>query len=333
MKINSYAAFEPKSQLDKYQYEAIPLGPEDLRVKVSYCGICHSDIHLIDNDWAISQYPLIAGHEIIGVITDLGERVSGFNIGDRVGIGWQCDSCLHCEWCLQGKENLCDHNQAVALGHFGGFAEYVQTNQRFAFTIPQNLSSENAAPLLCGGITVYSPLHVCNITPNMKIAVVGIGGLGHLALQFYRAFGCEVTALSSTATKEKDAYQFGAHHFAIAVGNDFFKQYAGQFDVIVSTVPQNLPWEKFLSLLRPLGQLCILGVASEVKFNPMSLIIGNKKICGSGIGDSKTIKEMLAFAALHNITAQTKIFPIDEINSAIQLVKENKVFYRAVLKY
>lgn len=333
MKIKSYAALEAKVPLTEFEYSAIPLGTHDLRIKVTHCGICHSDIHLIDNDWNSSQYPLVPGHEIIGIVSDFGNKVTDFKIGDRVGIGWQCDACFRCEWCLQSKENLCAHGQATAVGHYGGFGEYVQTNQRFAFKIPENLSSETAAPLLCGGITVYSPLHNCHITPNMKVAVVGIGGLGHLALQFYHAFGCEVTALSSNSSKEKDAYQFGAHHFEVTQEEMFFNQHASQYDFIISTVPHILPWEKYLSLLRPMGQLCIVGVAEEIKFNPMSIIVGNKRVCGSGIGDTKTIKEMLAFASLHQIKAKTEIFSIHEINRALNLVRENKVYYRGVLKY
>lgn len=205
MKISAYAAHEEKGSLHSFEYETLALAPDEVEVMVSHCGICHSDVHLVDNDWGVSDFPLVPGHEVIGTVAALGSAVSEFKVGQRVGIGWQCGSCLECDDCRRGEENLCSKSQPVAVGHYGGFADRVRSNARFVFPIPDALSSENAAPLLCGGITVYSPFRHYDVKPYMKVGVIGIGGLGHLALQFARAFGCEVTAFSHDPSKEKEA--------------------------------------------------------------------------------------------------------------------------------
>ena len=213
MTIHAHAAMAPRQTLNPFQYEPAGLGPWDVEVAITHCGICHSDIHLIDNDWGISSYPLVPGHEIIGTVEDAGAEVKHLKKGQRVGVGWQRGSCLVCEQCLKGNENLCPENRATCVGNHGGFAERIRVDSRFAFPIPDALASENAAPLLCGGATVYSPLKNYGVVPSMRIGVIGIGGLGHLALQFANAFGCEVTAFSSTPDKEKEAGLFGAHRF------------------------------------------------------------------------------------------------------------------------
>lgn len=211
MNIDCYAAQGAKAPLETFSYASPTLAPWDVEVKISHCGICHSDVHLVDNDWGISQYPLVPGHEIVGTVSAMGASVKHLKAGQRVGIGWQSSSCMTCEWCISGKEKLCSQMMGTCLGRHGGFAKAVVVDSRFAFVLPDRLESENAAPLLCGGITVFAPLIHFDIRPTMKVGVIGVGGLGHLALQFYKAWGCEVTAFSSTSGKEKEAKNFGAH--------------------------------------------------------------------------------------------------------------------------
>ena len=333
MTIHAHAAMAPRQTLNPFQYEPAGLGPWDVEVAITHCGICHSDIHLIDNDWGISSYPLVPGHEIIGTVEDAGAEVKHLKKGQRVGVGWQRGSCLVCEQCLKGNENLCPENRATCVGNHGGFAERIRVDSRFAFPIPDALASENAAPLLCGGATVYSPLKNYGIVPSMRIGVIGIGGLGHLALQFANAFGCEVTAFSSTPDKEKEAGSFGAHRFIASANLAAPKKAAGSLDFILSTVFANLDWNTYLQLLRPNGKLCFVGVpAAPIQIHIGALLGGQKSVCASVIGSRNTIREMLDFAARHDIQAKTEVLPMAEVNKAIEKVRANKARYRMVLK-
>jgi len=330
MKILSYAALKEKSLLEKYEYEKPALKDNEVEVKITHCGICHSDIHLIDNDWGISKYPLIPGHEIIGTVEETGKNVKHLKKGMRVGIGWQADSCGYCEYCLKGMEQLCSRNQPTCVGRPGGFAHSIIVNSKFAIPVPDNLDSVNAAPLLCAGITVYNPLRIYNVKPSMKVGIIGIGGLGHLAIQFAHAFGCEVTAFSSTKDKEEEAKRLGAHNF-VSIKDASLNKYKSYFDFIISTVFVDLDWKVFISLLKPNGQLNFVGAARSINI-PIPMLLNNKIISGSAIGSPAMIYEMFQFAARHNIQAKTEVFPLENVNEAIQKVKENRVRYRAVLK-
>jgi alcohol/geraniol dehydrogenase (NADP+) len=332
MTIHAQAAMASKQSLKPFQYEPTALGPHDIEVAITHCGICHSDIHLIDNDWGVSSYPLVPGHEIIGTIVNAGGDVKHLKQGQRVGVGWQRGSCLVCEQCVKGDENLCPENRATCVGNHGGFAECIRTDGRFAFAIPDSLSSENAAPLLCGGATVYSPLKHYGVVPSMRVGVVGIGGLGHLALQFANAFGCEVTAFSSTPEKEKEARDFGAHRFVASASASDLKKATGSLDFILSTAFANLDWGAYLQLLRPNGKLCFVGVPSApIHFHIGALLGGQKSVCASVIGSRNTIREMLDFAARHDIEAMTEVMPLADVNKAIEKVRANKARYRMVL--
>ncbi len=332
MIVHAYAAMQAKESLKPFDYKSDALLPDDIEVAITHCGICHSDVHLVDNDWGISTFPLVPGHEIIGTVSAVGSAVNQFKAGQRVGIGWQCKSCLTCENCCKGEENLCLKAQGVAVAHHGGFAERVRSHARFVVPIPDALESENAAPLLCAGITVYSPLRNHNVRPNMKVGVIGIGGLGHLALQFAKAFGCDVTAFSSDASKEKEAREFGAHHFINSIKDEALNSYQNSFDFILSTVNVDLNWEKYVSLLRAHGTLCFVGAANRVNVPIMSLVDGNKTICGSQIGGPLMINEMLEFAARHGIHAKTQMMPMNQAADALNLVRNNKARYRIVLE-
>lgn len=333
MTIECYAAFGPKESLRPFRYlEPARLGLREVLIRISHCGICHSDIHLIDNDWHNSRYPMVPGHEIIGTVEKIGANVRDLKPGRRVGVGWQAASCGRCEWCEKGEENVCPDDTATALGHYGGFAQKVIVDSRFAFPIPKDLPSEAAAPLLCGGVTVYSPLRRL-IKPGQKVGIVGIGGLGHLALQFARALGYEVTAFSHSPDKEREARRFGAHRFAGSTRADDWAKLNRYFDFILVTAYVKLDWSAYLAMLRPNGRLIVVGAVNEPLEIPSGAIIsGQKGVIGSVIGSRRMIKDMLSFAARHHIETRTEVFPLDQVNAALDKVRRNEARYRVVLE-
>lgn len=330
MIVHAHAAFSAREKLKPHSFEAQELSPFEVDIKITHCGICHSDIHLIDDDWQISRYPLVPGHEVVGMVSRLGSAVEHLKIGQRVGVGWQSGSCMSCEWCVRGEENLCVRNQATCVGRPGGFADRIITDSRFAFAIPESLESENAAPLLCGGITVYSPLRHYQVKPEMKVGIIGIGGLGHLALQFTRAYGCEVTAFSSSADKEAEAKKFGAHHFVVNSDKKKLTRLNRQFDFILSTVYVQMDWNLFVGLLKPHGSLVFVGAGGMLNI-PASTLLSVKSVGGSAIGSRSMINEMLEFSARHSIKAVTEPVPMSQVNQAVERVRQGKARYRMVL--
>jgi uncharacterized zinc-type alcohol dehydrogenase-like protein len=308
------------------------LGPQEVEIGISHCGICHSDLHLIANDWGISQYPFIPGHEVIGAITAVGAEVRSLTVGQRVGLGWQSNSCGQCEWCMKGMENLCATSQATCVHRNGGYAQRVRANARFVVPIPSALPSEQAAPLLCGGITVYNPMRTHCINPSSRVGVVGIGGLGHLAIPFARVFGAEVTAFSSSMAKEEEARELGATHFVNSRETKAMREVTGSLDLILSTVNANEEWNTYIQALRPTGTLCMVGIPpSPMVVQALPLIAGIRSITGNPTGSPSRLREMLDVAARHGVQAKTERFAMAAANEAIEKVKKNKVRYRAVL--
>lgn len=332
MSFNAFAAKAAASPLEPFTYDPHDLGTWDIEVAISHCGICYSDIHLIDNDWHMSQYPMVPGHEIIGTITEKGSSVTDFEIGQRVGIGWQRSACLVCETCLSGHDNICPNSEATCAGHYGGFSDNIRADSRFAFTIPDELESEKAGPLLCGGITTYSPFRLYGIQAHMKVGVIGIGGLGHLALQFANAFGCEVTAFSTSPDKEAEAREFGAHRFIPSDDPRELKYAALSLDFLISTVHADLDWPTYLNILKPNGKICFVGAAPQpIPVPVMLLIMGQRSVCGSAIGSRDRIREMLEFCAQHGIRPKTEHVAMADCNGAIDKVRTNRARYRMVL--
>jgi uncharacterized zinc-type alcohol dehydrogenase-like protein len=330
--IHGFAAHAAGAELSAYKYKVEDLGPNDVEVKISHCGVCHSDVHLVDNDWQISKYPFIPGHEIVGKVLAIGSAVRDRKVGERVGIGWQADSCGICEWCRSGQEHLCAKSQPTCVGRNGGYADKIRVNSRFAIPVPESLDSENVAPLLCGGITVYNPLRNHLARPASRVGIVGIGGLGHMGLQFARAFGCEVTAFSTSKDKEPEALSLGANHFVNTRDTGALKKVAGSFDLILSTVSADQEFQGFINALRPKGTLIVLGASPKpMEISAFSLLSGQKSVAGSPTGSPGDLHEMLDVAARHGVKAITESFAMKDANAAIARVKKNQVRYRAVL--
>jgi uncharacterized zinc-type alcohol dehydrogenase-like protein len=330
--IQGLAAHAAGAELLPFKYDPGKLGAQEVEIAITHCGICHSDLHLISNDWGISQYPFIPGHEIVGIVSAMGAEVKGLMTGERVGLGWQSNSCGVCEWCIQGMENLCPEAEGTCVHRNGGYADRVRANARFVIPIPGGISSEGAAPLLCGGITVYNPLRTHGVNPSSRVGIVGIGGLGHLAIQFARAFGAEVTAFSTSHDKEEEARSLGAHRFVNSRETKALKEMAGTQDFILSTVNADQDWGVFVAALRPTGTLCFVGVPpSPVSLHVFPLISGLRTITGNPTGSPSRLREMIDVAARHGIKAHTEIFPMAKANEAIAKVKKNKLRYRAVL--
>jgi uncharacterized zinc-type alcohol dehydrogenase-like protein len=330
--IQGLAVHAAGAELLPFRYDPGELGPQEVEIGISHCGICHSDLHLIANDWGISQYPFIPGHEVIGAITAVGAEVRSLTVGQRVGLGWQSNSCGQCEWCMKGMENLCATSEATCVHRNGGYAQRVRANARFVVPIPSALPSEQAAPLLCGGITVYNPMRTHCINPSSRVGVVGIGGLGHMAIQFARVFGAEVTAFSSSMAKEEEARELGATHFVNSRETKAMREVTGSLDLILSTVNANEEWNTYIQALRPTGTLCMVGIPpSPMAVQALPLIAGIRSITGNPTGSPSRLREMLDVAARHGVQAKTERFAMAAANEAIEKVKKNKVRYRAVL--
>ena len=332
--IKAYAAMSKGSSLELYEYEAEPLKPNEVRIKVESCGICHSDISAIDGSWGISKYPMVAGHEVIGEIIGTGSNVSLHKIGDRVGLGWHSGYCNDCVQCDAGDHNFCSSTKKTVFSQHGGFAEQVTADQVSVIPIPTVMKHEDAGPLLCGGITVFTPIVEFNINKNHKVGIIGIGGLGHLALKFYKALGCHVTAFTNSNDKDNLLESLGADVIVSSTDKSKIKNLGGQFDLIISTVNVKLDWNLFLSTIKPRGRLHFVGaVLAPIETSVFSLMSGRKSISGSPVGSPNNIRKMLDFCAQHNISPMTDHFKFSEINSAIEKLRNNRIRFRAVLSW
>jgi uncharacterized zinc-type alcohol dehydrogenase-like protein len=332
MNIHAYAAKGAKQPLSAYEYDPGALGDQEVEVAVTHCGICHSDLSMADNEWGLTAYPFVPGHEVVGTIAALGKGVTHLKAGQRVGVGWLCGACGRCEWCSRGKNHLCPEQRATIVGHHGGYADRVRSQANFAIPIPDGLSSAEAAPLMCAGSTVYSPLVHQGVRAGMKAAVVGIGGLGHLAVQYLAKFGCEVTAISGTSSKEAEARTLGATDFIATQDPSALGKATMRFDVILDTVSGDLPWQALIETLRPEGKLVICGVpASELKFNVFPMISMERAVVGGRLGSAEDTRDMLAFSAARQVRPMIETFAMKDVNQAFNHVRSGKARYRAVL--
>ena len=329
--VNGWAAMALGRPLEPLTYPAPQLGEHDVRVAVSHCGLCFTDVAAIDDYYGITPFPFVPGHEIVGYVEARGPGVQELKEGDRVGIGWQGRSCGQCAWCAGGEEQLCyDIAIAGTWEHHGGFADSVTVDRRFAYPLPADMPSEVAAVLMCAGAVVYGPLRRYAPESGGRVGIYGVGGLGHLAIQFADALGYEVTAFSSSPSKEQEALAFGADRFVLLGDRDRMRPFDYSFDHLLCTAHGDLDWEELLMTLDKKGRLVLVGFP-QVSMNSTDLVSHELVITGSFLGNHATIQEMLPFAQSHSVTPRIEQLPMAQVNEAIDRLKENRVRYRIVL--
>lgn len=331
--VHAYAAAAKGAPLQRFEYHPGPLAPEQVEIAVTHCGICHSDLSMIDDAWAQSIYPLVPGHEAVGTVAAMGEQAKGLKIGQRVGLGWFSGSCLSCRHCLSGDHHLCATSEGTLVGRHGGFADRVRAHWAWVTPLPDKLNSATAGPLFCGGATVFNPLVAFGVKPTDRVGVIGIGGLGHLALQFLNKWGCEVHAFTSSDSKRDEALGLGAHHVVNSRDSPAMNNLQGSLDFVISTVNVPLDWTAIIDTLAPKGRLHIVGAVLEpIPVAAFSLIGGQKSISGSPVGSPSTVSTMLDFCARHTIAPVTESFPMSRVNDAIEHLRSGKARYRVVLE-
>ena len=331
--IKALAALGPKQSLEAFEYDPGPLGAEQVEIAVESCGICHSDLSMLDNDWGISSYPFVPGHEVVGTVVALGEYTKRLKIGDRVGLGWNSGSCGACEQCLSGNQNLCPTAEGTIVGRHGGFATRVRAQWTWVNPIPEALDASKAGPLFCGGITVFNPITQFGVQPTDRVGVIGIGGLGHMALKFLRAWGCEVVAFTSSESKREEALQLGAHRTLNSRDSAELKGANGSFDFIMNTTNVGLDWNTYIAALKPKGRLHTVGAVLEpLGLSAFPMISGQKSFSGSPLDSPATVDTMLEFSARHGIAPTTETFPMSRANEALEHLRSGKARYRIVLE-
>lgn len=329
---NAYAAIEPGGSLSPFSYDPGEIGYDEVDIKIDRCGLCHSDLSMINNDWRRSEYPLVPGHEIVGTVSAKGEGVKSLEIGTHVGVGWTSHSCLHCSPCLSGRHQRCRTGTITIAGR-GGFADRIRVQSVWAIPLPDGIDLDSAGPLFCGGITVFSPFVDFGVKPTDRVGVIGIGGLGHLAIQFANAWGCEVTAFTSSMDKEDELRDLGAHRIVNSRDNDAIKKEHGRFDFILSTVNVSLPWALYMRALRAQGKLITVGMVPEPMGIPAAqMVSGQKVVSGSDTGGPDRVAEMLEFCARHDIKPMIETYDMDQCNEALERLESGKARYRVVLK-
>lgn len=329
----AYAANEPRGEFRPFEYDAGELGAEEVEIRVEYCGICHSDLSMRNNDWMMTEYPFVGGHEAVGRVVAAGPNVKGIAVGDRVGVGWNAETCMQCEHCLSGYQINCPDLVGVIVGRHGGFADRIRVHWAWAVKLPEKLDAAKAGPLFCGGITVFNPFVQLGIKPTDRVGVVGIGGLGHLAVQFADKWGCEVTAFSSDVSKTDELKKLGADYVVNSRDSEAIGAAAGKFDMILVTANVPLDWQAYLAALAPKGKLHMVGAVPEpIPVAAVNLIMGQKGITGTATGSPAVVAKMLEFCARHNIEAVTENFKMSDINAAFRHLESGKARYRIVLE-
>jgi uncharacterized zinc-type alcohol dehydrogenase-like protein len=330
--IHALAAREAGGKLTPFSFDPGPLSDEQVEIQVQYCGICHSDQSMLTNEWRMTRFPFVPGHEVIGKITQAGSHAKLVKVGQTVGLGWNSSSCMFCRFCLQGDHNLCATIEQTIIGRHGAFASHVRCHWVWATPLPEGIDPAKAGPLFCGGITVFNPLAQFGVKPTDRVAVVGIGGLGHLALQFLNKWGCHVTAFTTSDNKGAEAKKLGAQAVINTRSEADLKKAAGSFDLVLSTVAANLDMSLYLSALAPRGRFHTVGVIPEIKTGASTLIGRQREISGSPSGAPATVMQMLDFAARHGVAPITEEFPMTQANEAIAHLEAGKARYRVVLK-
>ena len=339
LKTKGYAAPKAKSPLAPFSFERREPREHDVLIDIKYCGICHSDIHQVRDEWGEGTFPMVPGHEIAGVVVALGEKVRKFKVGDHVGVGCFVDSCRSCPQCEEGLEQYCEGTVFTYNSHehdgtptYGGYSDKIVVNEDFVLRIPNNLPLEAAAPLLCAGITLYSPLMHWQAGPGKKVAIIGLGGLGHMGVKLGHALGAEITVLSQSLKKKDDGKRLGADHYYATSDPETFVKLKGYFDLILNTVSADIDWNQYLDLLRVDGSMVLLGVPEkQVPMGAMPLISRRRSLAGSMIGGIRETQGMLDFCGKHNVVSDIEVIPIQRVNEAYERVLKSDVRYRFVI--
>ena len=336
-----YAALTPKAPLAPFSFERRELREHDVLIDIQYCGICHSDIHQAREEWGEATFPMVPGHEIVGTVKAVGSKVKRFKVGDRAGVGCFVDSCRACPECQRGQEQYCSvltswtyngREQDQLTPTYGGYSERIVVDENYVLRMPENLPADASAPLLCAGITLYSPLKHWGAGPGKKVAVVGLGGLGHMGVKLAHALGAEVTVLSQSNRKAQDAKRLGADHFYATSDPETFAKLERHFDLIVNTVSADINWNDYLNLLKVDGAMIVVGIPEkENAVAAASLVMGRRTLAGSAIGGIEETQEMLDFCGQHNIVSDIEVIPIQKVNEAYERVLKSDVRYRFVI--
>jgi uncharacterized zinc-type alcohol dehydrogenase-like protein len=336
-----YAAQDAKTPLAPWKFQRREVGDHDVKIDITYCGVCHSDIHQVRNEWGGSVFPMVPGHEIVGRVSKVGNHVHKFKAGDLVGVGCMIDSCRQCDNCKDGLQQYCTSGASFTYNGFeqdhttptyGGYSNVVVVNEDFVLNVSEKLPITGVAPLLCAGITTYSPLRHWKIGKGHKVGILGLGGLGHMAVKFASAFGAEVTMLSTSKSKEADAKKLGAHKFVLTTNDEYLKKVKGYFDFIIDTVSAPHDYNLYLSLLKTDGiQICVGVPPTPAEINGFSLLSGRKSLAGSTIGGLPETQEMLDYCAEHNIISDVEVIAIKDINKAYDRMLKGDVHYRFVI--
>ncbi|MBL7743739.1 MAG: NAD(P)-dependent alcohol dehydrogenase [Chitinophagaceae bacterium] len=337
----AYAALNAKDPLVPFQFDRRDVRPDDVQVEILFCGVCHSDIHQVRDEWDESIYPMVPGHEIVGRVSKVGNNVKKFKVGDLAGVGVMVDSCRTCKNCKKEMEQYCVDGMTGTYNAYerdgvtvaqGGYSSMIVTDERYVYHISEKLDLAGVAPLLCAGITTYSPLRHAGVASGMKVGVVGLGGLGHMGVKFAVSFGAEVTLISTSPSKQKDAERLGAHKFLLSTDEKQMKDADSSFDVILNTISANHNYKKYLDLLDLNGKMLVVGLPSEhPKTSPFALIKNRRSITGSMIGGTRETQEMLDYCAEKNIVADVEVIPVQQINEAYERMIRNDVRYRFVI--
>ena len=342
-KAMGYAARSATTPLDPFVFERREPGPRDVQIEITHCGVCHSDLHMVRNEWGMTTYPIVPGHEIIGQVTRVGDQVERFKAGDRAGVGCLVGSCQKCPSCADGLEQYCENGFVLTYGSpdphtpgmmtYGGYSNRIVVDEKFVLRIPAKLDPAGAAPLLCAGITTYSPLRHWEVSKGQKVGIVGLGGLGHMGLKFAHAFGAHTVLFTTSPGKAEDARRLGADEVVVSRDPDAMKRHVGSFDFILDTVSATHNLDSYLELLRRDGTMCLIGVPQDPHPSPSvgNLIFQRRRLVGSLIGGLKETQEMLDFCGKHGIVSDIELIPIQQINEAYERMLRSDVKYRFVI--
>ncbi|MBE0351085.1 MULTISPECIES: NAD(P)-dependent alcohol dehydrogenase [Pseudoalteromonas] len=341
MKTIGYAAHASEKPLEPYHFERRALRDEDVSIEILYCGVCHSDLHTAENDWGWTQYPVVPGHEIVGRVLEVGSGVTKYKVGDHVAVGCMVDSCLSCDQCHQGEEQFCREGmvgtysgQDRISGELtqGGYSKHIVVREEFVLRVPKGLDLAKCAPILCAGITTYSPLRTWNVGPGSRVAVIGLGGLGHMAIKIAAAMGAHVTAISRSDKKKQQVLSYGAKELLVSSDEAVMQAHANQFDLIINTIPVKHDFTPYMPLLDIDGTQVLVGQVGELaESNSVPMLLGRRRVAGSLIGGIAQTQEILDFCALHNILPEVEMIKMDEINDAFDKLKQGDMASRFVI--